>query len=33
MLDPDVRANFENDEAVNSALRMLIQCGGVQQGS
>ncbi len=33
MLDPDVRAYFPDDEAVNQALRTLIQSGVVQPSS
>jgi hypothetical protein len=33
MLDPDVRAYFPDDEAVNQALRTLIQSGVVQPNS
>jgi hypothetical protein len=30
MLDPDVRAYFQDDAAVNQALQALIQSGAVQ---
>ena len=33
MLDPDVRAYFQDNDAVNQALRALIQKGTVQPSS
>jgi hypothetical protein len=33
MLDPDVRAYFQDNDAVNQALRDLIQTGTVQPSS
>ncbi len=33
MLDPDVRAYFQDNDAVNQALRALIQSGTVQPSS
>jgi hypothetical protein len=33
LLDPDIARAFPNDEAVNEALRLLLQAAKIQQAS